>query len=970
MGTQISIFDGANKFENDKPIRLIECFAGYGSQALALKYLGIPFEHHKIAEWAVKSIQAYKDMHFPNDNTDYSCGMSFDELIDYLFGRGISADYNTPMTREQIKRMGESKCRTVYNNIKATNNLVSVCNVKAKDLQITDTDKFTYLLTYSFPCFTADSMVLTENGYKKISDVAVGDMVLTHDNTYKKVLKTFDNGVHDVYRLKGMGVDEIKATANHKFYVREMHRVGHDNKRCFKEPTWKELKDLTKKDYLGIAINQNSTIPNWQGVNFSRSHKNELKAYMGNKDFWWLIGRYLADGWQRTQGGIVICCGKSKKHQMDEKLDRLFHYCCIEDRTSYKYHIARKELQAFVDQFGRGAKNKKVTKDILDLPCELLESFLDGYLSADGCCCDGVYKATSISRELVYGIAQCVAKVYKTPYRIYKTIRPKTCVIEGRTVNQNDTYDLVFKKEKCKQDKAFYEDGHVWYPIKSIEKIESQNVYDIEVEENHSFTVQNTIVHNCQDLSNAGLGKGMQKGSGTRSGLLWEIERILKECDELPQILLMENVPEVIGKKNKDSLGEWISFLDGIGYRSKWEVLNGTEFGMPQNRKRCFMVSILGDYYYEFPQKTGCTLRLKDLLEKNVSEEYYLSDNILNYFVKHTKECEEKGNGFRFAPTKGDCFAKCVLTTAGNRMDDNFIDDTVHSVVKLPHGYFGGKIERNPEYSPTIDTGSGNWHTLIGEETYFGVGLNETESFRKPPLKECSRTLLANKANCGEGVLISQCECVGHIDKDGFNEMTGRVYGTDNAAPTVRTFCGGGQEIKVAVENERHKNDNESLEEPRLVESLALDEQNGYIRKDGFVGTLTTDGSSPKHNNRVIEVKTNCIEKTEKMLKDIGDGKYPRDTAYGKFLFQSSRFDDKPLEECAQTIKASKVDCGVIHDLRVRKLTPKECFRLMGVKDEDYERVAKNQSKSSLYHCAGDSIITNCLMAIFKELFM
>ena len=145
---QISIFDGANKYVNDKPIRLIECFAGYGSQALALKYLGIPFEHHRIAEWAVKSIQAYKDMHFPDDDTDYSCGLTFDNVIDYLFERGISADYNKPMTREQIKRMGENKCRTVYNNIKATHNLVSVCNVKAKDLEITDTDRFTYLLTY------------------------------------------------------------------------------------------------------------------------------------------------------------------------------------------------------------------------------------------------------------------------------------------------------------------------------------------------------------------------------------------------------------------------------------------------------------------------------------------------------------------------------------------------------------------------------------------------------------------------------------------------------------------------------------------------------------------------------------------------------------------------------------------------------------------------------------------------------
>lgn len=107
--SQISFFDGSQPIKITKPIRLIECFAGYGSQALSLKYLGVEFEHWKIAEWAVKSIQAYKDMHFSKDDTDYSEGKSKDWLINYLFDRGISADYNKPMTRAQISRMGERK---------------------------------------------------------------------------------------------------------------------------------------------------------------------------------------------------------------------------------------------------------------------------------------------------------------------------------------------------------------------------------------------------------------------------------------------------------------------------------------------------------------------------------------------------------------------------------------------------------------------------------------------------------------------------------------------------------------------------------------------------------------------------------------------------------------------------------------------------------------------------------------------
>ena len=101
---QISLFDGNKKFKIDKPIRLIELFAGYGSQHFALEYLGVQFESWKICEWAVKSIQAYKDAHFENDNIDYSIDLTKEELFDYLSKKGISSNYNELMTFEQIKR--------------------------------------------------------------------------------------------------------------------------------------------------------------------------------------------------------------------------------------------------------------------------------------------------------------------------------------------------------------------------------------------------------------------------------------------------------------------------------------------------------------------------------------------------------------------------------------------------------------------------------------------------------------------------------------------------------------------------------------------------------------------------------------------------------------------------------------------------------------------------------------------------
>lgn len=305
MTGQISFFDGTKKFRINKPIRLIQLFAGYGSQLLAFKYLGVQVEDYKISEFAVKSIQAYKDLHHAEDDTDYSENLTKEEVFAELFRTGISADYNAPMSFEQIKRMGESKARRVYNNIRATRNLVSVCNIKGADLEIEDTDKYDYIMTYSFP---------------------------------------------------------------------------------------------------------------------------------------------------------------------------------------------------------------------------------------------------------------------------------------------------------------------------------------------------------CQDLSNSGKRAGMEKGSGTRSGLLWEVERLLLEMKERPQVLLMENVPDVIGSKNMKAFSEWIATLDGLGYKSKWQVLNATEFNVPQNRARCFMVSVLGDWYYDFPKPVGCDIALKDVLEENVDESYYLKPEVVISLIKHKERHDAEGHGFGWKP--------------------------------------------------------------------------------------------------------------------------------------------------------------------------------------------------------------------------------------------------------------------------------------------------------------------------------
>ena len=130
----------------------------------------------------------------------------------------------------------------------------------------------------------------------------------------------------------------------------------------------------------------------------------------------------------------------------------------------------------------------------------------------------------------------------------------------------------------------------------------------------------------CQDLSVAGKQKGMKKGSGTRSGLLWEVERLLNEVENLPQVLLMENVPQVHSKANMPDFQKWIDFLESKGYSNYWQDLNAKNYGVAQNRNRCFMVSILGDYTYNFPNPIPLEKTMKDYLEDEVDDKYYINN--------------------------------------------------------------------------------------------------------------------------------------------------------------------------------------------------------------------------------------------------------------------------------------------------------------------------------------------------------
>lgn len=408
----------------------------------------------------------------------------------------------------------------------------------------------------------------------------------------------------------------------------------------------------------------------------------------------------------------------------------------------------------------------------------------------------------------------------------------------------------------------------------------------------------------CQDFSQAGKQAGGEKGSGTRSSLLWECERIIRAVK--PKYLLMENVKALTSKKFMPLFAKWLNTLEELGYKNWWKVLNAKDYGVPQNRERVFVVSILGGGNYQFPDPIPLTKRLKDVLEQNVDEKYYLSDEIVKRFIKSTENSK-----YPF----GKEYKVLGSTSA------NFEEDTTKS---------RQWVMSTDGVSPTLDA----------------TQYKSPKQFLEP-VACASRG--RNPNNPSDRTTGSPTE----------QRIEINTNGTTNTITTVQ-------------------------KDNYVIEPMALDEQNNYIRQDGCVGTLTTDGSSPKHNNRVVEPKV--MQEPMNLYPNSGNPQAGRvyntqgispamDTCQGGnrmpkivddiYKNRAARFYDKT----SPTLRSSHCGDLKVMDYRIRKLTPRECWRLMGVKDEQFDKL-HDISNSQLYKMAGNSIVVDVLMGIFKNMFM
>ena len=385
---------------------------------------------------------------------------------------------------------------------------------------------------------------------------------------------------------------------------------------------------------------------------------------------------------------------------------------------------------------------------------------------------------------------------------------------------------IDFKSDLCEIDK---------YAIKAYNQLhgETFNYGDICSIDETKLPYYDLITYSspCQDFSVAGKQAGGDKGSGTRSSLLWECERIIRAVK--PKYLLMENVKNLVGKKHISNFIKWLKVLTDIGYKNYWKVLNAKDYGVPQNRERVFVVSILGDGQFQFPEPIPLTKRLKDILEPVVDEKYYISKQ----FEQYIENKKKKDYDFRVETSNPDGIRKTPLRANGDK-----------ACVVEPI---------NTEYDGTRRT--------IKAQYYKNARAN-----------------FERKDSFGAtGVRIIQ-EPMNLYPTSG-NPQAGRVYNADGISPAMDT-CSGGNRM------------------PKIIDDT-------YANRPA----REYDDSCP------------AIRSQRSGLK--------------------------------------------VKDYRIRKLTPRECWRLMGVRDEQFDKL-HDISNSQLYKLAGNSIVVDVLMAIFRNLFI
>lgn len=460
---------------------------------------------------------------------------------------------------------------------------------------------------------------------------------------------------------------------------------------------------------------------------------------------------------------------------------------------------------------------------------------------------------------------------------------------------------------------------------------------------------------------------GAKVQSSTRSGLLGQVQRLLdvsKNENTLPKYLLLENVKNLVGKKFKPQFDVWIRWLDSIGYNTYYQVLNSKHYGIPQNRERIFAVSIrkdIDDGKFKFPEQIPLTTRLKDILEKNVDEKYYLSGDKVEGILANFIARQNEASGINL---------KDQATTFDG------LTDVAHTLMARDYKGFGNQ-SMTGVIEPSIET-VGNYMPS-GHEASRVVDANGIA----PTVKENHGTVTA--------IVEPSIIKVGQVSNEG--SQSGMVYDTNGLSPTICAGCHGYAIGNILVNDEPFivASRGRNPDNPSDRTTGSPTEQRLEANMNGTTNTITTVAK----DNYVMEpvvceqrcdeglrfFKDNVVG-TLRTIDACGDKRViePDDmnpvrigNIYGEQFgtgYAGNVWDQDSVSPTIMTAQGGNRQPLVVDNVkwRIRKLIPKECWRLMGFSDKDCDHASNYVSDSALYKQAGNSIVTSCLVAILYSL--
>lgn len=445
------------------------------------------------------------------------------------------------------------------------------------------------LVAGGFPCFPTGTNILTKRGFLDISEVIVGDEVLTHKSRWRRVTQTMRRKA-PLVEMRGQGHPQMLATSEHPFFSTHHKQVWNNKRRTyerkFSEPSWAEASEMEGRYWASPHSFPSSRVPEMESSGREAGPPRMSAALMR------IVGVWLGDGWTdlsqrpgRGEGVIVgktiICAGGHEADKLQQMMeDAGLSPTRSDERTAVRFIVTNRGLSRWLrEHFGRYSHGKTVPAWCLGLSEEYRRALLEGYCWADGFSKPGCFKITSVCKDLMVGM-KLVSQSLGYSVSLHLTVSRRKAEIEGRAVNERPVWQLA---ARSKSRSSTVIGGHRYGLVRSVKRLdEAREVFNIGVEEDESYVADGLVVHNCQDLSLAGKGAGL---SGARSGLWSEYVRCL--CHLRPQYVIVENVPGLLSR----GMGVLLGDLAALGYDAEWESVPAAAFGAPHLRWRVFIVA-------------------------------------------------------------------------------------------------------------------------------------------------------------------------------------------------------------------------------------------------------------------------------------------------------------------------------------------------------------------------------------------